>query len=69
MESKTVPVCKPVVRLSGQDGNAFAIIGACRKAWRGDGKDNTSFEPIKADMMSGDYDHLLQVALKHFTVL
>ena len=68
MSENVVKVEKPMVQLTGQDGNAFAIIGNCKRAWSKAGKDRAEFEPIMKDMMSGDYDHLLQVALKHFDV-
>jgi len=59
---------KPVVELLGRDGNAFAIIGLCRKAARKAGWTQEQVEQVLGEMMAGDYDHLLQVAMKHFEV-
>lgn len=49
---------KPTVKLTGRDGNAFVILGACRKAAK-DAKWTT--EQIE-EATSGDYDNLLLVA-------
>jgi phosphodiesterase/alkaline phosphatase D-like protein len=59
---------KPTVQLLGNDGNAFAIIGQCQRAWRKAGLDSSQWKLIMADMMSGSYDHLLQVAMAHFNI-
>ena len=59
---------KPVVELTGRDGNAFAIIAACRRAARGAGWDTARWQAVQADMTGGDYDHLLVVAMTHFDV-
>jgi hypothetical protein len=59
---------KPSVQLSGEDGNAFMIIGACRRSARRAGWSNARIEKVCEDMMSGDYDHVLQTAMKHFEV-
>ena len=59
---------KPKVTLIGQNGNAFVIMGLCHQAWRRAGKDMAEWEKIKEDMMSGDYDHLLCVAMDNFKV-
>ena len=59
---------RPRVKLSGEDGNAFAIMGACARAWKKAGRDGKSWTAIQLDMMGGDYDHLIQVAMRHFNV-
>ena len=59
---------KPAVQLVGRDGNAFAIIGACRSAARTAGWDRERIDAVISEMQDGDYDHLLQVAMKHFDV-
>ncbi len=59
---------KPKVSLSGQDGNAFSILDVCRKAARKAGWTAAVWEDVRDEMMGGDYDHLLQVAMKHFDV-
>lgn len=55
-----------VIDLTGPQGNAFVLLGTARSTadalW-----DNPVFtEEIINDMMSGDYEHLLEVFDKHF---
>jgi len=59
---------KPEVQLLGQDGNAFAIMGACKQAAQRAGWDKEKIDSVLAEMMEGDYDHLLRTAMKHFEV-
>ena len=53
-----------VVQLSGEDGNAFSIIGRVSKALRRAGVASTEVDKFTTDAMSGDYDHVLQTAMK-----
>lgn len=59
---------KTVVKLTGTDGNAFAIIGACRRAARKDGWSHEHIDFVVQEMMSGDYDKVIQTAMKYFDV-
>lgn len=59
---------KPVVELVGNNGNAFAIIGACKKAARKAGWDKERISELVDEMHAGNYDNLLVVAMKHFEV-
>lgn len=59
---------KPTLTLIGNDGNAFAVIGAARKAARKAGWTTTKIERVIGEMQAGDYDHLLQVAMREFEV-
>lgn len=59
---------KPVVKLFGRDGNAFAILGACSKAMKRAGWEQEKQDQVMEEMQSGDYDNLLQVAMTHFEV-
>ncbi len=54
---------KIVVDLTGPQGNAFALIGMAETWSKQLGLDP---EEVQADMMSGDYNHLLSVVEKHF---
>lgn len=56
------------VELVGQDGNAFAILGACRKAARKGGVPQEEIDKFMEEATSGDYDHLLATAMKWFNV-
>ena len=59
---------KPEVMLVGQNGNAFAVLGACRQAARNAGWATERWEAVREQMTSGDYEHLLQVAMREFDV-
>jgi hypothetical protein len=52
------------VQLSGNDGNAFAIMGAVKSALKKAGASKEELEQYLADSMSGDYDNLLRVAME-----
>jgi len=55
---------KPVIDLTGPDGNAFALLVYVQQWCKQLGWDH---KPIIKDMMSGDYEHLLSVIEKHFS--
>ncbi len=52
------------VRFLGEDGNAFAILGAVLGALRRAGVPPGKITEFKLDATSGDYDHLLATAMK-----
>lgn len=58
----------PIVKLTGQDGNAFAILGLCQRAACTAGWSQEHINTVMDDMRSGDYNHLLQVAMREFDV-
>ena len=51
------------VRLSGEDGNAFAILGRTAAALRAAGVPPEEIDAFFAEATSGDYDHLLQTTM------
>ncbi len=55
---------KPKVRLVGEDGNAFAILGRVSKALRQAGQGDKVKE-MTDKAMSGDYNHLLATVLEY----
>lgn len=55
------------VQLTGEDGNAFAIIGRVRKALRKAGYTDLVVQ-FTAEATSGDYDHLLVTCMKYVNV-
>jgi hypothetical protein len=59
---------KPQVKLIGNDGNAFFIIGACRRAAREAKWSREKIDAVMNDMMSGDYNTLLMKAMEYFDV-
>ena len=54
------------VTLTGHDGNAFAVLGRCREAARDAGLSEDEIAAFMAEAMAGDYDHLLQTAMRWF---
>jgi hypothetical protein len=52
------------VQLSGEDGNAFAILGHTTRALRQAGLDQDEIDLYYAEATSGDYDHLLQTTMR-----
>lgn len=57
------------VRLTGNDGNAFAIMGAVRKALKQAKVSTDEIADYTKQSTSGDYDNLLRVAMSWVTVL
>jgi len=62
------PDVKPKVKLVGEDGNAFAIMGRVKRALRKAGADKEYIDKYMEESMSGDYDHLLVTAMKYADV-
>lgn len=52
---------RPRVRLSGENGNAFLIIGRCRSALREAGYSKEEVTRFSDAATFGDYDNLLRV--------
>lgn len=52
------------VRLVGEDGNAFSIMGRVAAALKSAGVPKAEVDEYFAESTSGDYDHLLQTAMK-----
>lgn len=59
---------RPPVNLVGIDSNAFMILGACLKAAKKAGMTKEWQDTFMNEAKSGDYDHLLQTAIKYFDV-
>jgi len=51
------------------DGNAYSIMGAVSKAMRRAGASDEVIKKYQDDSRSGDYDHLIQVAMKHVNLI
>ena len=52
------------VQLSGEDGNAFAILGRTTAALRAAGVSSEEIDAFFAEATSGDYDHLVQTTMR-----
>ena len=58
---------KPKLKLIGEDGNAFSILGRAKRALVEAGREDEVQEYME-EATSGDYDHLLQVTMRWFEV-
>jgi len=56
------------VTLVGKDGNAFAVMGAVRKALRKANVPQEEIEAYQKAAMSGDYNNLLRVTMETVNV-
>ena len=61
-------ISRPPVKLIGQDGNAFNIMGLCMRAAKKAGWSDEQWQVVLTKMMSGDYSNLLAVAMEYFNV-
>lgn len=51
------------IDLTGPQGNAFVLLGTGKQLAR---QLDLEWKPIEKDMMSGDYEHLVEVFDQHF---
>lgn len=68
MTTETIKYPEIEVELVGNDGNAFAIMGAVSKALKRAKVSEAEVKQYMAESMSGDYDNLLRVAMAWVTV-
>lgn len=67
--TKTTPAKRPAVKLIGQDGNAFNLIGLCMRAARRAGMPAAEQAEVQAYLTSaGSYDELLGRMMERFDV-
>jgi len=59
---------KPTVKLTGEDGNAFAIMGTVSRALRKAGLPKEHVDKYMEESTSGDYNNLLIVAHKYANI-
>lgn len=59
-----MPKFNTTVQLTGNDGNAFAIMGAVKSALKKAGATQAEIDVYMTKSMSGDYDNLLRVAME-----
>ena len=57
---------KPKIRLVGEDGNAFSILGRASRSLRQAGATPAQIEEFMTEAKSGDYDHLLTTVMTWF---
>ena len=56
------------VDLIGHAGNAFTVLGRCRKTAREAGLSEDEIATFMTEATAGDYDHLLQTAMRWFDI-
>jgi hypothetical protein len=59
----SMPYRKPVLDLTGPDGNAYAILGYASNFSK---QLNLNYEEIRKEMTSSDYENLIEVFDKYF---
>jgi hypothetical protein len=59
-----MPKYEVEVQLSGNDGNAYAIMSSVKKALEKAGATPTEINQYLKESMGGDYDNLLRVAME-----
>ena len=62
------PKKKPNVRLVGENGNAFVIMGKTQAALKKAGADKEYIKKYIDEATSEDYDHLLATTMKYVNV-
>jgi hypothetical protein len=61
-------VGKPKVKLVGQDGNAFSVMGLTVRAMRMAGESEERIREYQSEAMSGDYNHLLVTTMEYVDI-
>ena len=56
------------VNIIGQNGNAFCILGICKRAMERAKLPQTEIDAFMAEATSGNYDHLLATVMAWFNV-
>ena len=59
---------KPILKLIGQDKNAFVILGLAQRAAKKDGWTKEAIDKFLEEAKSGDHDHLLSTCSKYFNI-
>ena len=59
---------KPKVKLTGQDGNVFNLMGICSKALKKAGYPKKATEMTDKVFSAGSYDEALQIMMKYVDV-
>ena len=62
------PKRKPLVKLIGENSNAYAIIGRVKKALKKAGADQEYIQRYVDEATSGDYNNLLLVTMKYVRI-
>jgi len=63
---KTAPQKKPIIDLTGPQGNAFSLIGLAVTTGEEFGWSELAVEGVRQEMINGDYKNLVETFDKHF---
>jgi hypothetical protein len=64
-----MPICEDVtVKLVGEDGNAFFILGRVSKEMKRNKVPKDVINDFMKEAMEGDYNHLLRTCMKYVNV-
>lgn len=66
--AKTIDETRPRLKLTGADGNAFAMLGLAHRAAKKAGWSREKWVEVHGEATAGGYSHLLQVLMRHFEV-
>jgi hypothetical protein len=61
-------ISRPKLKLIGEDGNAFFIMGRAIKTARMSGWPDAKIDKLKKELTSGDYNNLLATCAKYFKI-
>lgn len=61
-----IPNKKPIIDLTGPEGNAFVLLGYAKQWGKSLGFSTDQIQQITNEMMNGDYEHLLKVIDREF---
>lgn len=56
---------RPIVKLVGEDGNAFSVLGRAAKAMKRAGWKKEDIDAFYNEATSGDYNHLLATVMRY----
>jgi hypothetical protein len=59
---------KPKLKLTGQNGNAFMILGLAKRAANSAKWSSAEWEDFQTKATAGDYNHLLATTMEYFQV-
>jgi len=59
---------KPVVKLTGSDGNIFSILGACSKALKRAGQPEKAKEMLEKATHAGGYHEAIGICMQYVEV-
>jgi transcriptional/translational regulatory protein YebC/TACO1 len=68
LESPKVKYPQVKVKLAGQDGNAFVILGLCLRAARSANVPKEEIDKFREEATNGDYNHLLRTCMEWWDV-